>query len=109
MEQAHFCRHRSLRLIRIALVAGALGCTFNVAYAGGSAHWQDQVTITGSPATGATAGQAYSFTPSANATSGRTLVFAISNKPSWATFSSSSGQLWHTVGCRHLLERRDRG
>jgi len=93
MEHAHFCKYRSLRPTLVALVAGVIGCTFNVAYGGGSAHWQDQVTITGSPATSLTAGQAYSFTPSASATSGRTLVFAISNKPSWATFSSSSGQL----------------
>jgi hypothetical protein len=34
------------------LVAGAVSCTLNVASGKDSAHWQDQVTITGSPLTG---------------------------------------------------------
>src|SRR5262249_51152866 len=59
----------------------------------GSAHWRDNVTISGSPATSVTAGQIYSFTPSATDTYGRTLAFAVTNKPSWATFSGSTGQL----------------
>jgi hypothetical protein len=51
------------------------------------------VTINGSPATKVGAGQAYSFTPSATDTSGRTLVFAITNMPPWASFSTSTGRL----------------
>ncbi len=50
-------------------------------------------TISGSPATQVTAGQAYSFTPQASDPEGATLTFSITNKPTWATFSSSTGRL----------------
>ena len=50
-------------------------------------------TISGSPATSITAGQAYSFTPQASDPEGATLTFSISNRPAWATFSSSTGRL----------------
>jgi hypothetical protein len=92
MKHTLFCRRPRVGST-LMLVAGVVSCTLNVAFGEDSAHWQDQVTITGSPASSVTAGQAYSFTPSATDTSGRTLLFAISNQPSWATFSSSTGQL----------------
>jgi hypothetical protein len=50
-------------------------------------------SISGAPTTSATAGQAYSFQPSASDPDGNTLSFSISNKPTWATFSSSTGRL----------------
>jgi Putative Ig domain len=50
-------------------------------------------TISGNPATSVTAGQAYSFTPTAQGASGSTLSFSIQNKPTWATFSIATGQL----------------
>jgi len=50
-------------------------------------------TISGSPPTSVTAGQAYSFTPTTTDPSGKTLTFSISNGPSWATFSTSTGKL----------------
>jgi hypothetical protein len=50
-------------------------------------------TISGSPPTSAQAGQAYSFTPTASDADGDTLSFSISNKPAWATFNASTGQL----------------
>jgi len=50
-------------------------------------------TISGSPATSVTAGQAYSFQPTASDPDGNTLTFSIQNKPAWATFSSSKGSL----------------
>src|SRR5437870_3823233 len=49
--------------------------------------------ITGTPPTTATVGQAYSFTPTAKDPEGKTLTFSIRNKPSWATFSTSTGKL----------------
>ena len=55
-------------------------------------------TITGNPPIQAQAGTAYSFTPSANDPSGKTLSFSIQNKPSWATFSIATGQLSGTPG-----------
>jgi Putative Ig domain len=93
MARSIFYKHARYRRCFIAIVAAVTWCTVSAAYGAGSAHWQDQVTISGSPASNVTTGQAYSFTPSASATSGRSLVFAITNKPSWATFSSSTGQL----------------
>jgi hypothetical protein len=53
-------------------------------------------TITGSPATTATAGQVYTFQPSASDPEGSTLTFSITNKPAWATFSTTTGRLTGT-------------
>jgi len=50
-------------------------------------------TITGTPAAKATVGAAYSFQPTAKDPEGKTLTFSIRNKPSWATFSTSTGKL----------------
>jgi len=50
-------------------------------------------TISGAPATSVTAGNAYSFKPTAADANGDPLTFSISAKPSWATFSSSTGLL----------------
>ncbi|HWK74500.1 MAG TPA: putative Ig domain-containing protein [Povalibacter sp.] len=50
-------------------------------------------TITGAPATVATTGVAYTFQPTAADADADTLGYSIKNKPSWATFSSSSGRL----------------
>ena len=49
--------------------------------------------ISGTPTTSVRAGVAYSFTPSASDADGNTLTFSIANKPSWATFSTSTGRL----------------
>jgi Putative Ig domain len=48
-------------------------------------------TISGTPATQVTAGQAYSFTPTASGPAGTTLSFSVQNLPSWATFSIATG------------------
>jgi hypothetical protein len=50
-------------------------------------------TISGTPATTATVGTAYSFQPSANDADGNALGFTIANRPSWATFNTSTGRL----------------
>jgi hypothetical protein len=50
-------------------------------------------TISGTPATTATVGTAYSFQPSAADADGNALGFTIANRPSWATFSTSTGRL----------------
>ena len=55
-----------------------------------------KVTIGGSPPSTVSAGSTYSFTPTTTDPSGRTLSFAIIDKPSWATFSSSTGKLTGT-------------
>lgn len=50
-------------------------------------------TISGTPATSATIGLAYSFTPTASDADNNSLSFSIANKPAWATFNTSSGGL----------------
>jgi hypothetical protein len=49
--------------------------------------------ISGAPATTVTAGTAYAFQPTASDPDGNTLTFSITNRPSWATFSGSTGRL----------------
>lgn len=50
-------------------------------------------TIGGAPATAVQVGQTYSFQPSANDPDGDKLTYSISNRPAWASFSSSTGRL----------------
>ncbi|HEY6641823.1 fibronectin type III domain-containing protein [Povalibacter sp.] len=49
--------------------------------------------ISGTPATSVTVGGSYSFKPTASDPDGNSLGFTIANRPSWATFSTSTGQL----------------
>jgi hypothetical protein len=49
--------------------------------------------ISGKPPAAVTAGTAYSFTPQASDADGDALTFSIASKPSWATFSTSTGRL----------------
>lgn len=49
--------------------------------------------IGGTPASTATVGQVYSFTPTASDPDGDTLTFALDNRPPWASFNSATGTL----------------
>jgi hypothetical protein len=53
-------------------------------------------TIAGSPVRSINAGGAYSFRPTAADADSTTLAFSISNRPSWATFNTTNGQLTGT-------------
>lgn len=90
MKQANFCscaQRLSLRTLVIALTA--CGATLV-----GHAAQAAALTISGSPAGTVTVGSTYSFTPTTSDTNkGRTLSFAVANKPAWASFNSSTGQL----------------
>lgn len=55
-------------------------------------------TISGTPAASDVVGSAYSFTPKASDSDGNQLTFSIQKKPSWATFSTVTGQLSGTPG-----------
>jgi hypothetical protein len=59
-------------------------------------------TISGTPATSATSGVAYTFTPSASDADQNPLTFAIANKPAWATFSTSNGRLSGTPAAANV-------
>jgi hypothetical protein len=50
-------------------------------------------TISGTPATSANAGTAYSFTPTAADPNHNTLTFSIVNLPGWASFNAQTGAL----------------
>lgn len=54
--------------------------------------------ISGSPPTTVTAGQAYSFTPTASDPDGQVLRFGIAHLPAWATFDEVTGRLSGTPG-----------
>jgi len=50
-------------------------------------------TISGSPGSSVTAGQKYTFIPSAADSDGDTLGFSIANRPAWAQFDTATGRL----------------
>jgi hypothetical protein len=50
-------------------------------------------TISGSPARSVNAGSSYNFRPTATDADSTTLAFSISNRPSWAIFNTTNGQL----------------
>ena len=50
-------------------------------------------SISGTPATTVRQDQSFSFTPSASDADGNSLTFSISNRPSWASFSNTTGRL----------------
>jgi Putative Ig domain len=56
------------------------------------------LAISGSPATSVAVGSAYSFRPTVTDAVGSALSFTISNKPSWAAFSTTTGALSGTPG-----------
>ena len=60
------------------------------------------VITSGSPPTSVQAGTAYSFKPTATDANNDTLVWAIQNKPSWAAFSTTTGQLSGTPAASNV-------
>jgi Putative Ig domain len=95
MTQAHFGNLAPLRRSFIALLVTLTWCSVSVGSDGVTSDWwhSGRVTISGTPPTSVTAGSPYVFTPAASGPPDQTLVFSISNQPSWASFNTSSGQL----------------
>jgi len=58
--------------------------------------------IGGTPVTSVVAGQAYSFQPTASDADGNALAYSITGRPSWASFSQSTGRLSGTPGANHV-------
>ncbi len=58
--------------------------------------------ISGTPSASVMVGQIFTFTPTASDPDGQTLTFRITNKPSWATFSTSTGRLRGTPTATHV-------
>jgi Putative Ig domain len=59
-------------------------------------------TIAGVPPPSVTEGQPYSFAPAATDPDGDVMAFSIQNRPTWATFSPSSGRLYGTPGSTYI-------
>jgi hypothetical protein len=59
-------------------------------------------TISGTPPATATVGTQYTFTPTASDANGGTLTFSIVNRPSWATFTSTTGRLQGTPAAANV-------
>lgn len=66
---------------------------FSIKVGSGGSTSNRPPTISGYPITSVTPGQAYSYRPTASDPDGNTLSFTIQNRPAWATFSTSTGQL----------------
>ncbi len=58
--------------------------------------------ISGTPPTSVMQGTAYSFQPTASDPDGNPLTYSITNAPSWATFSATTGQLQGTPGAGNV-------
>ena len=69
-------------------------------------------TIAGTPATTATVGQTYTFAPVGDDANDDTLTYTIQNKPSWLTFTPSTGRLSGTPATANIgthEQHRDHG
>jgi hypothetical protein len=86
------------------ITAGAASdvAAVNTISGGGPGPANRPPTISGMPATTASVGTAYSFTPTASDLDGGTLTFAITNRPSWAAFNTATGQLTGTPGAANV-------
>ena len=65
---------------------------------GGGTPENNPPVISGTPGTQVMEGEAYSFRPNADDADNDDLTFSIVNRPSWASFNSSTGQLSGTPG-----------
>jgi hypothetical protein len=70
---------------------------FSIQVASGTAGSTNRAPVlSGTPSTSVVVGNAYAFRPTGSDPEGRTLTWSISNRPSWASFSTSSGALTGT-------------
>ena len=88
----HACRCVAL-LLAASLVVACSGGANSSSGVDPAPPTNNPPTISGTPASVVTRDQVYDFTPTANDLDGDTLSFFIANKPAWASFDSSSGNL----------------
>lgn len=88
--------------IRVSVSDGALSASLPVFSITVTAAPDRAPTISGTPAASVTAGTAYSFRPTAADPDGQRLTFSISNRPTWATFSTTTGRLSGTPTNSHI-------
>ena len=58
--------------------------------------------LSGTPSTSVAAGSAYAFRPTGSDPEGRALTWSITNRPSWASFNTSTGALTGTPSSSHV-------
>lgn len=87
---------KTLKGIRSAIPALAICLAPALAVAQGSSWRNDPPVISGTPPSYVVAGNPYDFLPVASDPEGDSLRFSIRNRPSWATFSSTTGRLQGT-------------
>jgi hypothetical protein len=75
---------------------------FAIAVGGSGGGGNRAPIISGTPSTSVMQGTAYSFQPTASDPDGNALTFSVTNLPSWATFSSSTGRLQGTPTAAHV-------
>lgn len=96
----------SLRIVLVGLIAassaGLSACNGDgdsataaaaAATSGNTAISSDAPTIKGTAITTAMVGTVYSFQPQATDPNNQAITFSITNKPAWASFNTSTGQL----------------
>ncbi len=102
-RQAHLGRRYS---VLISVSDGKLSATlprFTITVVSGGLQVVSRPpTIGGTPPSSVTAGSAYSFTPTASDPDGQPITFSIANRPTWAGFSTSTGQLSGTPDPSHV-------
>jgi hypothetical protein len=88
-------RHAVSLVAAVLLLAGCGGSSSpdSTTASASTAGASTEPTISGQPVTALNAGAAYKFLPTASVAGGAELTFAIQNKPAWATFSTSTGEL----------------
>jgi hypothetical protein len=94
--RAYFCTRALQRgaLVRTFLSGFALCAALLCAGTGAAQASTSGLTIAGKLPSSVVAGSSYTFTPTVtDSRTGRTLTFAIANKPSWASFNRSTGKL----------------
>lgn len=95
------CRRISVPVLA-ALLLTACGGGADTTPTTGATTTNAAPLISGSPATTVVVGSAYTFSPVATDADRDTLSFSIANRPSWATFSVSTGQLSGTPAATHV-------
>jgi hypothetical protein len=80
-------------MVTDGVTSASLLPSFSITASGTAVTSNSAPTITGTPAKTAQTGLAYSFRPTAADANGDALTFSVQNKPSWAVFSTTTGQL----------------
>jgi hypothetical protein len=77
-------------------VTSSASTTTTTTSTGASTPAPDTISVSGTPATTVSAGQAYAFQPAALDSDGNALTYSVTNLPAWASFDATTGTLTGT-------------